>query len=50
MSSSTHAYDPVLSSVAHAVKEEQIEYGFFGKLQGLKHEYRAHIRSRWFQP
>lgn len=50
MSSSTHAYDPVLSSVAHAVKEEQIEYGFIGKLQGLKHEYRAHIRSRWFQP
>ena len=50
MSSSTHAYDPLLSSVAHAVKEEQIEYGFIGKLQGLTYEYRAHIHSRWFQP
>ena len=28
------------------VKEEQIEYGFIGKLQGLKYEYRADIRDR----
>jgi type I restriction enzyme R subunit len=28
------------------VKEEQIEYGFIGKLQGLKYEYRPDIRDR----
>ena len=30
----------------HAAKEEQIEYGFIGKLQGLKYENRADIRDR----
>ena len=29
-----------------SVKEEQIEYGFIGKLQGLKYEYRDDIRDR----
>ena len=29
-----------------AVKEEQIEYSFIGKLQGLKYEYRPDIRDR----
>ena len=29
-----------------AVKEEQIEYGFIGKLQNLKYEYRPDIRDR----
>lgn len=33
-------------ATGHAVKEEQIEYGFIGKLQGLKYEYRADIRDR----
>jgi type I restriction enzyme R subunit len=28
------------------VREEQIEYGFIGKLQGLKYEYRDDIRDR----
>ncbi len=30
----------------HTVKEEQVEYGFIGKLQGLKYEYRPDIRDR----
>ena len=30
----------------HAVKEEQIEYGFIGKLQSLKYTYRDDIRDR----
>lgn len=29
-----------------AVKEEQLEYGFIGKLQSLKYEYRPDIRDR----
>ena len=29
-----------------SVKEEQIEYGFIGKLQNLKYEYRPDIRDR----
>jgi type I restriction enzyme, R subunit len=29
-----------------AVREEHIEYGFIGKLQGLKYEYREDIRDR----
>ncbi|WP_395667569.1 type I restriction endonuclease subunit R [Rhodoferax sp.] len=29
-----------------AVREEQIEYGFIGKLQGLKYAYREDIRDR----
>ncbi|MCE1190974.1 MAG: type I restriction endonuclease subunit R [Acidovorax sp.] len=46
MSSSTHAYDPLPSSAALAVKENEIEYDFIGKLQGLKYEYRPDIRDR----
>jgi type I restriction enzyme, R subunit len=30
----------------HSVREEQIEYGFIGKLQSLKYEYRPDIRDR----
>ncbi len=30
----------------HVVKEEQIEYGFIGKLQSLKYEYRSDIHDR----
>ena len=46
MSSSTHAYDSSPPSAALVVKEEQIEYGFIGKLQSLKYEYRPDIRDR----
>ena len=48
MLSSTFSYQPP-SSVPHlvpVVREEQIEYGFIGKLQNLKYEYRADIRDR----
>ena len=49
MPSSKFTYDqpsaaPVTASTV--VKEDQIEYGFVGKLQGLKYEYRADIRDR----
>ncbi len=30
----------------HQVREDTIEYGFIGTLQGLKYEYRAGIRDR----
>ena len=46
----TSSYAPASITPSPAVKEDQIEYGFIGKLQGLTYEYRAHIRSRWFQP
>ena len=46
MSSSNFTYDPPASKPSHVVKEEQIEYGFIGKLQGLKYEHRADIRDR----
>ncbi|MEN9671551.1 MAG: hypothetical protein RL018_1828 [Pseudomonadota bacterium] len=39
-------YDLPPPATRHVVKEEQIEYGFIGKLQGLKYEYRADIRDR----
>ena len=35
-----------LATSAHAVKEEQVEYGFIGTLQGLKYDYRPDIRDR----
>jgi len=35
-----------LGQSTHAVREEQIEYGFIGQLQKLKYEYRADIRDR----
>jgi type I restriction enzyme R subunit len=39
-------YDASRPAQKHVVKEEQIEYGFIGKLQGLKYEYRPDIRDR----
>jgi len=46
MPSSTNAIGHPVAHAGHAVKEEQIEYGFIGKLQGLKYEYRPDIRDR----
>ena len=39
-------YAPSPSTSSHGVKEEHVEYGFIGKLQGLKYEYRPDIRDR----
>ena len=46
MPPSNFTYDQPASKPSHVVKEEQIEYGFIGKLQGLKYEYRQDIRDR----
>ncbi len=46
MLSSTITYAQASGKPSPAVKEEQIEYGFIGKLQGLKYEYRPDIRDR----
>jgi len=46
MPSSRFTYDQPAGMPSPAVKEEQIEYGFIGKLQSLKYEYRADIRDR----
>lgn len=47
MPSSKSTYDLPPSAPPRTVKEDQIEYGFIGKLQsGLKYEYRADIRDR----
>lgn len=46
MTHETHTDGQAQSIAPHAVKEEQIEYGFIGKLQGLKYEYRPDIRDR----
>ena len=46
MPSSPLAYVLPTSLPSPAVKEEQIEYGFIGKLQSLKYTYRADIRDR----
>ncbi|MBK7004040.1 MAG: type I restriction endonuclease subunit R [Burkholderiales bacterium] len=46
MHPSKFTYVPASDSPRHSVKEEQIEYGFIGKLQGLKYEYRPDIRDR----
>ena len=46
MSSSQSTYPPLPSAPKHVVREEHIEYGFIGKLQRLKYEYRADIRDR----
>ncbi|WP_048441705.1 type I restriction endonuclease subunit R [Caenimonas sp. SL110] len=46
MPSSRITYDPQPLATSHAVKEEQLEYGFIGKLQSLKYEYRKDIRDR----
>ena len=46
MSSITSSYAPAPVKPSLAVKEDQIEYGFIGKLQNLKYEYRPDIRDR----
>ena len=46
MPSSKSAYDPSPGAPSPVVKEEHIEYGFIGKLQSLKYEYRPDIRDR----
>ena len=46
MPSSKFTYDQPSGAPSHVVREEHIEYGFIGKLQGLKYEYRADIRDR----
>jgi len=46
MSSSKFTYASSSSAPSPVVREEQIEYGFIGKLQSLKYEYRADIRDR----
>ena len=46
MPSSKSTYDLPSGTPSPAVKEEQIEYGFIGKLQHLKYEYRPDIRDR----
>jgi type I restriction enzyme R subunit len=46
MPSSNNPFGQPVANAGHAVKEEQIEYGFIGKLQGLKYEYRSDIRDR----
>jgi type I restriction enzyme R subunit len=46
MSSSSLTYDLSSNAPVHRVKEEQIEYGFIGKLQSLKYVYRDDIRDR----
>ena len=46
MPSPKQTYDPPPAHPSLGVKEEQLEYGFIGKLQGLKYEYRPDIRDR----
>ena len=46
MPSSKSTYDVPPGTPSHFVKEEHIEYGFIGKLQNLKYEYRDDIRDR----
>jgi type I restriction enzyme R subunit len=46
MPSSKYTLDLPSGAPNLAVKEEQIEYGFVGKLQRLKYEYRDDIRDR----
>ena len=46
MSSSKLTYSLPSGAPSPVVKEEHIEYGFIGKLQNLKYEYRVDIRDR----
>ena len=46
MPPSQFTYDQPAGKPSHVVKEEQIEYGFIGKLQNLKYAYREDIRDR----
>ncbi len=46
MRSSKTPYDLLPGATPLVVKEEHVEYGFIGKLQNLKYDYRADIRDR----
>lgn len=46
MPPSNFTYPLQSASPSHVVREDQIEYGFIGKLQNLKYEYRDDIRDR----
>ena len=46
MPSSKFSYDLPAGAPSPVVREEQVEYGFIGKLQNLKYEYRADIHDR----
>lgn len=46
MPSSKFTYAQTSDTPSHTIREEQVEYGFIGKLQGLKYEYRPDIRDR----
>lgn len=46
MPSSKSTYDVPPGTPSPVVKEEHIEYGFIGKLQNLKYDYRDDIRDR----
>ncbi|MFC5520132.1 type I restriction endonuclease subunit R [Polaromonas jejuensis] len=46
MPSSKFTYALPSGAPSPVVREEQIEYGFIGKLQNLKYEYRVDIRDR----
>ncbi|ALM85335.1 type I restriction endonuclease subunit R [Bordetella sp. N] len=46
MPSSKFTYDLPSGASSLFIKEEHIEYGFLGKLQNLKYEYRDDIRDR----
>ncbi|MFJ4290163.1 type I restriction endonuclease subunit R [Cupriavidus sp. NPDC089707] len=46
MPSSKFTYDLASGAPSPVFKEEHIEYGFLGKLQNLKYEYRDGIRDR----
>lgn len=46
MPSPKHSYAPPSAPPSLGVKEEQVEYGFIGKLQSLKYTYRPDIRDR----
>ncbi|MBX3655518.1 MAG: type I restriction endonuclease subunit R [Ramlibacter sp.] len=46
MPSSKFVYDKSPDVPSRAVRENQIEYGFIGKLQNLKYEFRDDIRDR----
>ena len=46
MSPPKQTYGPPSAPPSPGVKEDQLEYGFIRKLQGLKYEYRPDIRNR----
>ena len=46
MPASNSSYDPPTESQRSVLREDGIEYGFIGRLQGLKYEYRRDITDR----